>query len=744
MTTKRIQKNLTVMFTDISGFTKHTEKISRDDLMSRLDKHNELLMPVIAHFQGQIVKTIGDAFLITFESPTNGVQCGLYMQHKLREYNRDRADHEQIHIKVSINSGEVTVTDNDVYGDPVNVAAKIEKATEPNEIYFTESVFLSMNKAEVPTTFVKTFRPKGAESGEIKLYKVAMDEEDERYRRIIDATDIDVDKLKTRVIELSNTAEKEVIRYQDTLDALVTQQGKSSKATVIAVLVAAVILAVAIVIGLAFFMPAQKDDPEQKIIDQARGYLRVDKPEDAKDLVISAIGEHGESDELTAMLKEIRNYELNDTAERARVRMAEGEPDEAVSLIKESLNPGETMPESMKVLLKRAEAFSVAKAALLEGDTDTVRENVKVAVGKDAMPKSLATIKKQADDIDRVRELLNDEDGKAKERAASALEFLATSFGDATDNPTVVELLRQALELHLWNVGERMPREEALKRLEEYRKRFISISDWESIETHLDIGSLWRYTVDDALRRQWLTWGKNTSWNIIRPLRTNTEDKPAMRYLLGRTIYQINRKLYLGISTGMVDIQAATDKDPALFKKHNDEIYEMLMEWMGHDQYSDSWVRATIVERYFERARNDLVAGLTAMRKSGTDDVPDVDMRVNCWGVLVDAGQAESVAEAWNILLVSLVSIVQDCQWGNQKPYWPLSKEQVKEALANDVEYDTLKELLLQIEAREEEINNRRGPLYSYTYAKTTLNELRKIISETHPELYQRFEAENG
>ena len=194
MSTQRSQKNLTVMFTDISGFTKHTETISRDALMSRLDTHNELLMPIIAHFEGKIVKTIGDAFLITFESPTNAVQCGLFMQHTLRKYNADRPDPEQIHIKVSINSGEVTVTENDVFGDPVNVAAKIEKATNPDEIYFTEAVFLAMVKAEVPTSFVKTFRPKGAESTEIKLYKVAQDEADERYQKIIAGTHIDAEK----------------------------------------------------------------------------------------------------------------------------------------------------------------------------------------------------------------------------------------------------------------------------------------------------------------------------------------------------------------------------------------------------------------------------------------------------------------------------------------------------------------------------------------------------------------------
>src|SRR5690606_20608014 len=300
MSTQRVQKNLTVMFTDISGFTKHTETISREALMSRLDTHNQLLMPIIAHFEGKIVKTIGDAFLITFESPTNAVQCGLFMQHTLRHHNLEKPESEQIHIKVSINSGEVTVTDNDVFGDPVNVAAKIEKATNPDEIYFTEAVFLAMNKAEVPTSFVKTFRPKGAESQEIKLYRVAMDEGDERYQRVVNATHIDADKVKTRVMELSNAAEKEFSRYQDTLDALVQTQGASSRNTVFAVIGAAVILAVAIVVGIAMF--GGGETPEQQLTRDVRAYLTAGKPQDARDVIQSHMQKYGDGDAVKSLL----------------------------------------------------------------------------------------------------------------------------------------------------------------------------------------------------------------------------------------------------------------------------------------------------------------------------------------------------------------------------------------------------------------------------------------------------------
>ncbi len=198
--------------------------------MARLETHNNLLMPVVAHFDGRIIKTIGDALMITFESPTNAVQCGLFMQHTLKGYNQDRGRNDQIHIKVAINSGEVTVTEDDVFGDAVNIAAKIEKATNPDETYFTEPVFLAMKRAEVPSAFVKLFRPRGEDSDEIKLYKVVQDEGDELYQRIINQTNIDPEQVQSRSAELSRRATGEVGQYFEKLvDALDRQQSASRK-----------------------------------------------------------------------------------------------------------------------------------------------------------------------------------------------------------------------------------------------------------------------------------------------------------------------------------------------------------------------------------------------------------------------------------------------------------------------------------------------------------------------------------
>ena len=259
---KHVQRNLAVMFTDISGFTRHSATISREALMERLETHNNLLMPVVAHFEGQIIKTIGDALMITFESPTYAVQCGLFMQHTLKGYNQDRDKDDQIHIKVAINSGEVTVTEDDVFGDAVNIAAKIEKATNPDETYFTEPVFLAMKRVEVPSAFVKHFRPRGEDSEEIKLYKVVQDESDELYQRIVSQTTIDPDQVQSRSAELSRQATGEIGQYFEKLvEALDRQQSASQKNITIGA-AALLLVVVLLVVGSIVFRNISRSQQE--------------------------------------------------------------------------------------------------------------------------------------------------------------------------------------------------------------------------------------------------------------------------------------------------------------------------------------------------------------------------------------------------------------------------------------------------------------------------------------------------
>lgn len=176
---------LAILMTDIQGFTERTARGSREELRLLLESHDALLRPVIAQLGGRIVKTIGDAFLIVYESPTNAVQSGMLMQDVLREFNADRDENEQIRIRVAVTSGEVEERDGDVFGEAVNMAARLEAVTEVGEVYFTESVYLAMNKSEVPSSEVGSFRLKGIPE-EIKVYRVIQDPNSETFQQLLE------------------------------------------------------------------------------------------------------------------------------------------------------------------------------------------------------------------------------------------------------------------------------------------------------------------------------------------------------------------------------------------------------------------------------------------------------------------------------------------------------------------------------------------------------------------------------
>ncbi len=165
-------RNLAIMLTDIKGFTSKTAGFSRAQTQELLSRHRELVLPVIEKFRGRLVKTIGDAFLVAFDSPTDAVICGVEIQNVLKAHNAERAQQDRIEIRIAINSGEVAVHDDgDVYGDPVNITSRLESIAEAGEVFFTEAVYLAMNKREVPSSEIGYRQFKGVPE-KIKVFRV--------------------------------------------------------------------------------------------------------------------------------------------------------------------------------------------------------------------------------------------------------------------------------------------------------------------------------------------------------------------------------------------------------------------------------------------------------------------------------------------------------------------------------------------------------------------------------------------
>ncbi len=130
---QRSQKERTILFSDIVHSTRFWA--ARGDIQGRLmvDRHNWLLFPVIKHFKGRIVKTIGDAILAVFKESHHAVQAAIAMQQILKHESETNPAF-CLKIRIGIHSGETIVEHHDVFGDVVNIASRIESKGKGREI----------------------------------------------------------------------------------------------------------------------------------------------------------------------------------------------------------------------------------------------------------------------------------------------------------------------------------------------------------------------------------------------------------------------------------------------------------------------------------------------------------------------------------------------------------------------------------------------------------------------------------
>jgi TolB-like protein len=100
----------------------------------------ELIDPLISQHQGRIVKTTGDSLLIEFASIVDAVRCAVVLQQGMKERNANLDESQCIRFRIGINVGDVIVDEGDIFGDGVNVAARLEALAEPGEICVSATV----------------------------------------------------------------------------------------------------------------------------------------------------------------------------------------------------------------------------------------------------------------------------------------------------------------------------------------------------------------------------------------------------------------------------------------------------------------------------------------------------------------------------------------------------------------------------------------------------------------------------
>jgi len=141
-------RNLTIVFAGLCGYAERLGALTWEESQRMLRLHEALVDPAFRKFGGRRVKQIGGTFLVAFDSPTRAVLCAAALRDRVREFDESVPPERRLQARVGIYLGEVRLNRGDVFGEPVNIAARIEALAGPGEVLLGESVWLSMNRAE--------------------------------------------------------------------------------------------------------------------------------------------------------------------------------------------------------------------------------------------------------------------------------------------------------------------------------------------------------------------------------------------------------------------------------------------------------------------------------------------------------------------------------------------------------------------------------------------------------------------
>jgi len=138
---ERVERRLAaILCADVAGYSRLMGADEEGTLAALKSDRRELIDPLIAQHRGRIFKTTGDGFLIEFASVVDAVRCAVVVQQGMADRNANRPEAERIRFRIGINLGDVIYDEGDIFGDGVNVAARLQTLAEPGEICASASV----------------------------------------------------------------------------------------------------------------------------------------------------------------------------------------------------------------------------------------------------------------------------------------------------------------------------------------------------------------------------------------------------------------------------------------------------------------------------------------------------------------------------------------------------------------------------------------------------------------------------
>src|SRR3954462_858735 len=139
MSEERVERRLAaVLAADVAGYSR---LMGRDEegTLAQLKSHRKTLLdPAIAANRGRIVKTTGDGVLVEFASAVDATRCAVEIQRGMAAQNADVAQGKKIEFRIGIHVGDIIIDDSDIFGDGVNIAARLEGIAEPSGICISD------------------------------------------------------------------------------------------------------------------------------------------------------------------------------------------------------------------------------------------------------------------------------------------------------------------------------------------------------------------------------------------------------------------------------------------------------------------------------------------------------------------------------------------------------------------------------------------------------------------------------
>jgi adenylate cyclase len=142
MAEARVERRLAaILAADVAGYSRLMGVDEEGTLAALKAYRRELIDPKIAEHRGRIVKTTGDGVLMEFASAVDAVRCAMEIQRAMAERNAAILDGCKIEFRIGINVGDVIIDDDDIFGDGVNIAARIEALAKPGAICLSDNVY---------------------------------------------------------------------------------------------------------------------------------------------------------------------------------------------------------------------------------------------------------------------------------------------------------------------------------------------------------------------------------------------------------------------------------------------------------------------------------------------------------------------------------------------------------------------------------------------------------------------------